>query len=226
MSTGQHGAVSFHTPGLEWTVADDPDAEAFGVPPGLDEDIWKFYEIVDGRLVENPPMGTEESLLASSLQVSMGFFARSNRLGRVTTETLFLIDRPRKLKRRPDLAFISDARWPLKRRVPRIEGWEVVPDLAVEFVSESNSANSVLVKVEEYFEAGVRKVWVVYPVVGKVYVYDAPVKVRILRRGDDLDGEDVIPGFRVALATLFEEIEEGPETEAAPDDPASAGRVD
>jgi Uma2 family endonuclease len=175
------------------------------IPFGMDSDALKFYEVVDGQMVENPPMGAEESTLASFLTGFIDPFARSNRLGRVVTETLFLINRLRNLKRRPDLAFVSDHRWPLTRRVPRTEAWDVVPDLAVEFVSESNSANSVVIKIEEYFQAGVRKVWVAYPVVSKVYVYDSPARVRILQRGDDLDGEDIIPGFRIGVATLFAE---------------------
>ena len=85
-------------------------------PAHLDSDAAKFYEVVDGQIVENPPMGARESMLASFLLGLMDPFARSNRLGRVATETLFLIDRVRTLKRRPDLAFVSDKRWSLKRR--------------------------------------------------------------------------------------------------------------
>ena len=179
--------------------------------PGWDSDEFKLYEVVDGTIVESPPMGAEQSILASFLQELMGPFARSKKLGRVATETLFLIDRTRKLKRRPDLAFVSDQRWSLKSRVPDTEAWDVIPDLAVEVVSESNTANSVVIKIEEYFQAGVRAAWVIYPVVSKVYVYDSPTRARILQLGDELDGENVVPGFRVALSTLFEEGDEQPE---------------
>jgi Uma2 family endonuclease len=180
------------------------------LPPGLDPDASKFYEVVDGEFKENPPMGAEESLLASLLQELLGPFARAKGLGRVATETLFLIDRSGKLKRCPDLAFISVERRPLRRRVPQAEAWDVVPDLAVEVVSDTHSVNSVVIRIEEYFQAGVREVWVIYPVVGKVYVYDAPARVRILQLGDELDGEEILPGFRVALATLFEQGDEEP----------------
>ena len=121
----------------------------------------------------------------------------------MVTETLFLIDRARKLKRRPDVAFVSTKRWSLKREVPDTEAWDVVPDLAVEVISKTNSANAVARKIEEYFQAGVSLVWVIYPVTNKIYVYDSPTRVRILQLGDELDGEGVIPGFRVPLSTLF-----------------------
>jgi Uma2 family endonuclease len=180
-------------------------------PPGWDSDTLKFYEVVDGKILEKPPMGAKGSILTSSLLIRIGLIARSNRLGRAVAETLFLMDRTGKLKRRPDLAFVSDQRWPLNRPVPDTETWDVIPDLAVEFVSESNSANSIMIKIEEYFQVGVRVVWVIYPVVSKVYVYNSPTRVRVLQLGDELDGQDMIPGFRVALSTLFKEGEEEPE---------------
>jgi Uma2 family endonuclease len=134
----------------------------------------------------------------------MGPFARSNRLGRVVTETLFLIDPVQVLKRRPDVAFVSSIRWPLKRKMPATESWHVVPDLTVEVVSKTNSAYSVARKIDEYFEAGVLLVWVLYPSAYKVYVYDSPTTVRILQIGDELDGGAVLPGFRIPLSKLFD----------------------
>jgi Uma2 family endonuclease len=172
-------------------------------PVHLDPDAAKFYEVVDGRIVENLPLTPRLSLFSSYLQASMGPVARSNRLGRVTSETLFLIDHPRNLMRRPDVAFVSAQRWSLKRPVPSKEAWDVVPDLTVEVIGESNSANSVISRIEEYFKAGVSKVWVVYPSTSKIYVYSSPTRVRILHVGDELDGEGVIPGFSVPLSTLF-----------------------
>jgi Uma2 family endonuclease len=174
----------------------------------VDSDAAKFYEVVDGKIVENPPMGARESILASFLLGLISPIARSNRLGWVVNETLFMIDPARKLKRRPDVAFVSAERWSLKLQVPASETWDVVPDLTVEVISESNSADAVARKIEEYFKAGVSQVWVIYPSTSKIYVYDSPARVRILQLGDELDGGGVIPGFHVALSTLFEPEEE------------------
>jgi Uma2 family endonuclease len=182
------------------TAIDDPDALALA---RLDPDAAKFYEVVEGQIVENPPMGARESILASFLQDLMGPFARSSRMGRVVTETLFLLDHSRKLKRRPDLAFVSAKRWSLKRSVPETESWHVVPDLAVEVISKTNTAYAVAKKIEDYFEAGVTVVWVIYPATSKIYVYGSPTRTRILELGDDLDGGEIIPGFSVPLSTLF-----------------------
>jgi Uma2 family endonuclease len=173
-------------------------------PAHLDSDAAKFYEVVDGQVVDNPPMWARQAILVAYLQDLMSTVARSSRVGRVVSETLFLLDRARVLKRRPDVAFVSAERWSLKRQVPDTETWDVVPDLTVEVISESNSANAVARKIEEYFQAGVRKVWVIFPSTSKIYVYESPTQVRILRLGDELEGERIIPGFHVSSSVLFE----------------------
>jgi Uma2 family endonuclease len=100
------------------------------VPPPVPDD--SFYEIVDGQVVELPPMGVYECGIASFLVLTLGAFAKDRKLGRVVVETMFWLNRSGKLKRRPDLAFVSAERWPLTRGLHRAEAWDVIPDLAIE----------------------------------------------------------------------------------------------
>ena len=171
--------------------------------PSPDDSGLRFYEVVGGQIVEKPAMGVIESLLASLLLRWMANHAHENQLGRVVSETLFLLDPALELKRRPDLAFVSTERWPLRRRVPRTEAWDVVPDLAIEVVSKTNTADQMAEKIEDYFRSGVRQVWVVYPGTRKIYLYDTPTSVKILQVGDDLAGGSVLAGFQLALEVLF-----------------------
>jgi Uma2 family endonuclease len=162
-----------------------------------------LYEVVNGQVVEKPPMGTYETWIASRLMRWMISCDPEGRFGQVVIEMLFRIDQATELQLRPDLAFVSHARWPRDRPAPRGAAWDVVPDLAVEVVNPSSSANEVIDKLHEYFQAGVQQVWLVYPRRSEIYVYEAPTRVRILGRGDELDGEALLPGFRLPLATLF-----------------------
>ncbi len=100
---------------------------------------------------------------------------------------------------------MSYALWPRDRKVDSRNGMDVAPDLAIEVVSPSNKADEVIGKVREYFQAGALRVWIVYPSVRQVYVYESSKKVAILGEGDDLDGGDLVPGFRLSLAELFED---------------------
>jgi Uma2 family endonuclease len=124
---------------------------------------------------------------------------------------VFRIDRARNLQRRPDAAFISDARWPVRRRVPDVPVWDMVPDLAIEVVSPNNTADEVQDKRLEYFLAGVQRVWVVYPRQREIYDYAAPTQVRILGADQELDGGDLLPGFRLPLTVLFDDEPESAE---------------
>lgn len=163
-----------------------------------------LFEVVDGRIVEVEPMGAFESVLASYLLPHLA--SSSRRLGRAVMETLFCLNPTTRLERRPDLAFVSYERWPRDQKVPRKVSWEVVPDLAVEVVSPTNSADEVLVKVREYFSAGCLRVWVIYSAEEQVYVYRSPTEVRILTKNDTLDGESVLPDFKLPLVNLFDEV--------------------
>ena len=49
----------------------------------------------------------------------------------------------------------------------------MIPDLAIDVVSPSNSAGQVLDKVREYLQAGVQLVWIIYPTAGEIHVFDA-----------------------------------------------------
>jgi Uma2 family endonuclease len=165
-----------------------------------------LYEVIDGRIVETPPMGAFEGDIASRLLVYLGSFVRAHRLGRAVVEVLFLLDSASNLQYRPDVAFVSAARWPGSRRVPSAAAWEVVPDLAIEVVSPTNLVNEVMAKVRNYFRVGVQRVWVILPNESLVYLYQSPTSVQILKVGDEIDGGDLLPGFRLPVATLFEDL--------------------
>jgi Uma2 family endonuclease len=167
-----------------------------------------LYEIVDGQRVEKPLMGSFQVLVASILDQQLGAFVRTNGLGRVLSEMLFKINPTGGHKRRPDVAFVSYERWARGRKINSEDGWDVIPDLAIEVISPSNTAEEVIKKIREYFKAKVRQVWVVYPIDRLIYVYDSPKKNIILDITDELDGGTILPGFRLSLVELFEDGEE------------------
>jgi len=187
---------------LDEAVADAMDDPVNEVAPIADPD--GHYEVIDGQLVEIPWMGAQEARIANRLLRNLFRCDPEGRLGEPICETLFVLDPVRNLNRRPDVAFVSRERWPGDRPIPRGKAaWDVVPDLAVEVVSMSNFADEIVDKVAEYFRAGTRLVWVLYPSQDLVYAYDSPESVRILSAGDELGGGAVLPGFRMPVASLF-----------------------
>ena len=63
---------------------------------------------------------------------------------------------------------------------------------------------AVAVKVAEYLRGGVRLVWILDPEKRQATVHRQGVEVRTIAEGEELDGEDVVPGFRCALRDLFD----------------------
>ena len=61
-------------------------------------------------------------------------------------------------------------------------------------------------KMVEYFDSGARMAWVINPEEKSALVYRGADAGRLLRVADALDGEDVLPGFRLPLAELFAEL--------------------
>jgi Uma2 family endonuclease len=165
------------------------------------------FEIVNDQRVELPPMGVPENYIAFELAAAIKEFVKPLELGRAITETLFRLRAQPNLQRRPDAAFVSFARWPKGRGIKRGNVWDVIPDLIVEVVSPTNLAEEMVTKTREYFEAGVRRAWVIYVNESLVYEYDSPRSIRVLGREDSLDGGEVIPGFRLALEELFGGLE-------------------
>jgi Uma2 family endonuclease len=163
-----------------------------------------LYEVVDGQRVELPLMSAYAGLVASRLDQRLGPFVEEHRLGIVVAEVLFVLDPERNLRRRPDVAFVSAERWPLDRLIPETGDWEVVPDLAVEVVSPNDLFQDVLAKMHEYFEKGVRQVWIVVPIKQQIYRFDSPTTVHILSAADELDGGALLPGLRLPVARLFQ----------------------
>lgn len=172
--------------------------------PAVPTDGEALCEVVDGQVVEKAAMGAYEAELASLLIGYLLPFARSHQLGKVVGEVLFQLDHVRNLQRRPDVAFVSKTRWPYHRNAPKTAAWDVVPDLAIEVNSPTNTGNEIIAKIAEYFRAGVQRVWVVYPNAQTIYLYESLNQVKILQVGDTLDAAPLLPGFQLPLALLFE----------------------
>jgi Uma2 family endonuclease len=161
-------------------------------------------ELVEGVLVEKP-MGLEESLLAGWLIVLLSPFVHSRNLGIVTGEQGTMRILPH-LVRIPDVAFISWDRMPGRTR-PAGAVPALVPDLAVEVLSENNTPGEMAVKRGEYFTAGVTVVWEIDPRKRTVTVYTAPAQALTLTASDTLDAAPVLPGFTLPLVELFGELD-------------------
>jgi Uma2 family endonuclease len=159
------------------------------------------FELVNGQLVERD-MGFESGWVASLLAGLLSAHAVKHQVGGVSTEATYqcFADDPDRV-RRPDISFIQKSRLRPEMLVGHVR---VAPDLAIEVVSPNDLFYDVRQKVGEYLNAGVRLVWILNPDKGEVDVYRVDGTYQLLKNGDSLDGEDVVPGFVVPLAEIFQ----------------------
>lgn len=161
----------------------------------------RLYELVDGTLVEKP-MGLSESIIAGRVLTKISRYAEEHDLGLVAGEagTVRLL---KGLVRIPDMGFFCWDKFP-DGLLPSKPIPDLAPDLAVEVLSKGNTAAEMRRKLREYFLAGVRLVWMIDPRRRQAEVYTAPdAPEATLDETQELEGGDVLPGFRLPLAELF-----------------------
>ncbi len=174
------------------------------------DDLWHMpgdepWELWEGELRKVPGAAEEASAIAHWIGVLISLFVQPRRLGVVTGA-----DGTYVLARDPDTVVVPDVafrRWSqtsdrtLSRRYAH-----GAPDLAVEVVSPTDRSGDIARKQAIYRRAGVPLVWWVYPDRRIVAVYQEGGLFREVGEGDELDGGEVLPGFRLAVPEIFAQL--------------------
>ena len=142
----------------------------------------RLYELVDGVLVEKV-MGYLEGTLAVWLSFLLQMFLEENNLGNLAGPDATMRLMPG-LVRIPDLSFVRWERLPVPGQIPAEPIPDLVPDLAIEVLSESNRPGEMARKLKDYFVSGVGLVWFVDPQRRTVEVHTAPDESAPARRRD------------------------------------------
>jgi Uma2 family endonuclease len=161
-------------------------------------------ELIEGRIVKMPPPKNRHGRLENKVAFYLTRFALEHRLGQVLTgESGVYIRRNPDTVRGMDVAFVAQARW--EQQTDKDGYLDIAPDLIVEILSPDDRWPAVNRKLRDYFALGVRLVWVVDAEEQRVYVYRSLTDMREFTDTDTLTGDEVLPGFSVPVASLFEE---------------------
>lgn len=205
----------------DWTVREleshlgvPPERIRLHPPPGMatEQDVVDLEkqrqilcELIDGVLVEKS-MGWYESTLAQILGGMLQEHLRQHKcgLGLGADAALKLFDGQ---VRMPDLCFVSRDRVtkadPKRGALPAL-----VPNLAVEVLSESNTEHEMQRKLQDYFAAGVELAWLIDRQTRSAKAYSAADRFEVISSDGVLDAGPVLPGFIVSLAALFQRADE------------------
>lgn len=178
-------------------------------PPGLATEAdalalqtrsQRTCELIDGVLVEKT-VGYYESLLAMEIVFFLKLYLRDHDLGIVLGPDGMLKILPGQI-RAPDISFLRWERF-ADRRLPAEPIPAVVPDLAIEVLSEGNTEHEMQRKLRDYFTAGVQLVWCIDARSRLARAYTSEDRWREVGLEQSLEGGDVLPGFTMSLAEVF-----------------------
>ncbi|HLI35067.1 MAG TPA: Uma2 family endonuclease [Terriglobia bacterium] len=157
-------------------------------------DAW--YELIEGEVVTVSPGMFLHNRIRDTILLILRTFVEAHKLGTVVSEQPFHLFG--NTVRFPDVAFVRAG-----RELPLKELPKGAPDLAVEVLSPSNTLHEMDRKVSDFFAAGCKRVWVVYPEDREVYIHGLSGVTR--RAAEDLlEDLELLPGFSAKVSTLFE----------------------
>jgi len=158
------------------------------------------FEMIRGVLREAEAMGGRHGAVTGYLHYDLGHFVVERDLGVVfSSDTQYEVIRDPRTILKPDVSFIASERLPVDIWIGIIP---IAPDFATEVASPSNRQAQILDKVGLYLEDGTRMVWVVRPEYRTVTAFRPDRPERIFGIDDELDGEDVFPGYRLPVERL------------------------
>jgi Uma2 family endonuclease len=153
-------------------------------------------ELLNGEVIERMSANYEHNRLLVRAGGKIGSRLEEMSWGDVIPTTDFMFGEHRLC---PDIALINarNAARADRRRVPV----RVIPDIAIEIASPSETAPHLETKVAAYLENGVLEVWVFFLDPRRVYVHSLD-QVRRLRPGDILT-TPAVPGLELDLDSLY-----------------------
>jgi len=156
------------------------------------------HEVNAGELITMPPPKSFHSLVALAVLEALQGYLKQNPFGRAMPEAGYILSRSPLTIRQPDVSVLSKAR--IHSSDDYFEG---APELAVEVVSPSDIAEDLQIEVDQYLQAGAKRIWIVYPKTKRIHIFHESGSMTALDESQTLDGGDLLPGFSVKAADLL-----------------------
>lgn len=162
-----------------------------------EENSERRFELIYGEIVEKVPT-QKHGIITGNIVTELNLYLRQNPIGYAAVEVRHRPAGDSDNDRLPDVSFIAD------RSQPIIEegAVEKMPDLAIEVKSPTDSYKKMVDKAEFYLANGSRMVWLFYPEKRLIEVLTLDDR-QLLGEDDELDGGDVLPGFKAKVKIFF-----------------------
>ena len=158
----------------------------------------------DGTLVVMPLSGSEAGSRNASLSGQLWSWNEATGLGKVFDSSAGF-ELPDSSIYAADAAWVSSDRWQQLSRAERRTFAPLCPDFVAELRSPSDRIADLREKMSAYRSNGARLGWLIDPDERRVEIYRPGREVEVLQDPATLSGENVLPGFVLKLAPLFED---------------------
>ena len=159
------------------------------------------FELVRGEVIETMPPGGCHGSIAVAVAMFLRLWTQHSNGGYVGVEAGYVLARNPDTVHGPDVSYVRVDRIPVSGGP---EGfWTIYPNVGVEIVSPSETADEVREKIRDFLMAGTPIVWTVYPRTREVVVHTADGLARTYGNEDVLAFPDVLPGCSCTVAELF-----------------------
>lgn len=163
------------------------------------------HEVVNGELVKIPRNTFQQVRVSGRLCAAVFDFNRKHRFGVVLGSSAGFWMRNRSC-RAPGVSFIPKARLEKLQFKPQAKTFfPGAPDLAAEILAPSNSRSEIDARLRDFFSSGTQLAWLINPETDSVEVCRSLTQRRLIGPGGELDGEDLLPGFRYPINDLFKD---------------------
>lgn len=159
-----------------------------------------LLELIDGRIVEKVTSELHGKIVGLILHAIISYLKNHPDVkGHWSTEAEFRPVDAEDNSRRPDVSFrLTDG------TVSKSGIVQGMPDFCVEVKSWGNSYEELRDKARFYIANGAKLVWLMYPLKEIVEVYFADGNSELFVMADKLDGGDVLLGFEMPVADIFD----------------------
>jgi Uma2 family endonuclease len=176
--------------------------EVPGIP--VEDPAITSYELVNGVLVPVSGANPAHAWLMGEVSGRLRDHVKAAGSGAVFIDVWCKLHLPydRERLRAPDVAYFSNAK--ISRR-GQGDFFRDAPEIAIEIHYDANQRKGTDLhqRIRDFVDAGTALLWVIHPDPKYALVYRADGSARIVRETGFLDGESVLPGFKLDLGELL-----------------------
>jgi Uma2 family endonuclease len=162
----------------------------------------KFERNAEGDLLIMSPTGGETGSYNAEISADFVIWNRQTQLGKVfDSSTCFKL--PKGSNRSPDVAWIALERWNQLDREQQRKFPSIAPDFVLELLSPTDALEKTQAKMQEYMDSGVKLGWLIDRDSYYVEIYRTNQPIEVLRKPEQLSGEDVLTGFTLKMNVVW-----------------------